>query len=58
VLEYPEQIAGIPALIEIENPEFPHPRAARSGMDTDELAHLFLGKHSAQLPAGERCLTG
>jgi hypothetical protein len=58
VLESPEQIAGIPALVEIENQESPHPQTARSGIDADELAHLFLGKHSARLPAGERCLTG
>jgi hypothetical protein len=58
VLESPEQIAEIPALIEIENPESGRPRAARSGIDTDELAHLFLGKYSARPSAGERCLTG
>jgi len=58
VLESPEQIAGIPALIEIENEEPAHPQADRSGIDTDELADLFLGKYSARAPAREGCLTG
>lgn len=58
VLESPQQIAGIPALVEIENQESPHPPTARSGIDSDELADLFLGKHSAQATAAERCLTG
>jgi len=57
VLESPEQIAGIPALAEIEKPEPPRPRAARSGIDTDELAHLLLGKYFEQSPTSERCLT-
>jgi hypothetical protein len=58
VLESPEQIDGIPALIEMANQESPHPLTARSGIDTDELADLFLGKNSAQAPTSERCLTG
>jgi hypothetical protein len=58
VLESPQQIAGIPALVEIENQESPHPLTARSGIDSDELADLFLGKHSAQATAAECCLTG
>jgi hypothetical protein len=58
VLKSPEQIAGIPALIEMANQESPHPQTARSGIDTDELADLFLGKNFAQTPTGERCLTG
>lgn len=47
VLEFPEQIAAIPALLEIENRESPHPRTARTGVDTGELTRLFLGKYSA-----------
>jgi hypothetical protein len=58
VLESPQQIAGIPALVEIENQKSPHPPTARSGIDSDELAELFLGKHSAQATAAEHCLTG
>jgi hypothetical protein len=58
VLESPEQIVGIPTLIERENQESLHPQTARTGIDTDALAHLFLGKYSELLPAEERCLTG
>jgi hypothetical protein len=41
VLESPEQVTGIPQLIEIENRKPSQPRVARSNIDSSRLAQLF-----------------
>ena len=45
VLDSPEQIAGIPALLESQNRRSFQPQA-RTAMDSDELVHLLSGTYS------------